>query len=257
VAYDADGRPLFIQGVGFDVTDLKNAEESLKRKNEDLGQFAYAASHDLREPLRMIASFTQLLEKKYGDKFDGESRAWLSEIVRGAQRARSLVDSLLTYARIDEVRPVEPVDFNDLLKDVLSNLTVAISESRAKITSDRLPLVRGRRTDLSRLLQNLLENALKFRAPDRAPAIHVTAKAQGIEWVFSVRDNGIGIDPQYFPKLFKVFQRLHLPSEYRGEGIGLAMARKIVEGHGGRIWVESREGEGATFFFTLPRAGQE
>jgi light-regulated signal transduction histidine kinase (bacteriophytochrome) len=244
-----------------DVTERKRAErgvqqrsEDLARSNADLEQFAYVASHDLQEPLRAVAGSVQLLQRRYQGQLDARADEFITHAVEGTSRMQQLIDDLLAFSRVgtrgDRLRPC---DSGRALDAALGNLAVAIRESGAVITRDPLPTVAADISQLTSLLQNLIGNAIKFRGA--APlCIHVGAAPQGGEWVFSVRDTGIGIEPQYFERIFGVFQRLHTRREYPGTGIGLAICRKIVERHGGRIWVESELGEGSTFYFTLPGA---
>ncbi|HKB62787.1 MAG TPA: ATP-binding protein, partial [Burkholderiales bacterium] len=249
------------RGVGTDVTDRKRAQgvlraayEELARSNAELQQFAYVASHDLQEPLRMIGSYTQLLERRYGDRLDKDAREFMSFIVDGATRMKQLIEDLLAYSRVGtrgkEMRPVQAQAFLD---KALVNLRAAVEQSGAAVTHDSLPEVNADDTQLAQLLQNLVANAIKFRKRNEAPRIHVGVEDAGDEWRFSVADNGIGIEPQYFERIFLVFQRLHTQDEYPGTGIGLAICRKVVERHRGRIWVESVYGEGSRFHFTLPK----
>ncbi|MDD5557186.1 MAG: CHASE4 domain-containing protein [bacterium] len=231
---------------------LRRTAENLKRSNEDLEQFAYLASHDLQEPLRMVASYLRLLERRYAERLDGAAAEFIDFAVDGATRMKTLIDDILEYSRVGtSERPFEPTPVGEALDEALGNLQVALRESGASVTRDRLPTVRADRKQLVQLLQNLIANAIRFRGED-PPAVHVSASRKGREWVVSVADNGIGIDPKYAERIFAVFQRLHGRGEYPGTGIGLALCRKIVERHGGRIWVESEPGRGATFRFTLP-----
>lgn len=200
----------------------------------------------------MIASYTQLLARRYKHKLDAEADSFVEYAVNGAHRMQRLINDLLQYARVGAgPKPVEPVATEAVLAATLANLTVAIKESRAVITHDDLPLVGGNLTELVQLFQNLVGNALKFRGSE-PPRIHVSAERDKEMWRFSVRDNGIGIDPQYFERIFIIFQRLHAAAQYPGTGIGLALCKKIVEWHDGRIWVESEPGKGSVFYFTLP-----
>ncbi|MYB77580.1 MAG: GHKL domain-containing protein [Chloroflexi bacterium] len=236
---------------------LENAVEELRRSNQELEQFAYVASHDLQEPLRKIASFCNLLESRYADKLDERGSVYLHYIVDGAMRMQALVNDLLLYSRVaTRGQEFAPTNANDVLQEAFANLEVGIEESNAHITYDPLPTVNGDAAQLVRLLQNLVGNAIKYRG-DAPPRIHVGVEEQDDQWVFSVRDNGIGIDPQYAERIFVIFQRLHTREEYGGTGIGLSVCRKIVERHGGRIWVESQEGSGATFRFTFPQYRSE
>jgi signal transduction histidine kinase len=224
----------------------------LERRNKELEDFAYVASHDLQEPLRIIASYLQLLSRRYDDKLDDDGRRFISYAVDGATRMRDLINDLLSYSRLGtRGLPFAPTDCEEVLQDVLDNLQLVIEENSAVITHDPLPTVKGDTHQLMQLLQNLLSNAVKFHG-EESPRIHLTAQRQNGFWQFSVRDNGIGIDPQFFERIFVIFQRLHAKGEYPGTGIGLAICRKIVERHNGRIWVESQPGQGTTFYFTLP-----
>jgi light-regulated signal transduction histidine kinase (bacteriophytochrome) len=243
----------------------------LERSNTDLEQFAYVASHDLQEPLRMIASYTQLLDRRYRDKLDDEAREFMGFAVDGALRMQTLINDLLAYSRVGtRGKPLAPVDTGEVLQRALTNLKVAIEESRAQIDATPLPTVLGDATQLTQLFQNFVGNAIKFRG-NKPAVIHVSAQRtdtapapdpgrpsaiphrQSPEWLFAVRDEGIGIEKQYFDRIFVIFQRLHTREEYPGTGIGLAVCKKIVERHGGRIWLESAPGQGSTFFFTLPQ----
>ena len=199
----------------------------------------------------MVASYTQLLAKRYGSQLDGDAREFIQFAVDGAARMQELIKSLLSYSRVGrEASPPQPLDCNAIIEDVKQNLRVAIEESGAEITSDALPTLRAHRMELLQLFQNLIGNAVKFRGKE-PPKIHVGVERQGELWHFSVRDNGIGIDPEYFDRIFMVFQRLHHREQYEGTGIGLAVCRKIVERQGGTIWVTSHTGKGSTFHFTL------
>jgi PAS domain S-box-containing protein len=231
---------------------LTRHAEDLARSNADLEQFAYVASHDLQEPLRMVANFTELLAKRYRGRLDADADEFIGYVVDGVSRMHQLISDLLTYSRVGtRGSPLIPVDCNVVVDRVLQDLTVAVTEANAVVSYDPLPTVIGDETQLGQLFLNLIGNALKFRGA-KPPLVHVTAAPNGTEWTFTVRDNGIGIAPEHGDRIFLIFQRLHTRAEYPGTGIGLAVAKKIVERHGGRIWVESRPGEGSTFSFTLP-----
>lgn len=226
--------------------------EELQRSNQELEQFAYVASHDLQEPLRMVSSYMQLIERRYKGKLDADADQFIDFAVDGAKRMQALIQALLAYSRVgSRGKPLEPTSCSKVLEEVLSNLQIAIEEAGATVTHDELPMVMADATQLSQLLQNLISNALKFRGTE-APLIHIGAKKEKGNWKFSVRDNGIGIEKQFFDRIFVIFQRLHTRGEYPGTGIGLAVCRKIVERHGGRIWLESEPGKGTTFYFTIP-----
>ncbi|HUR63051.1 MAG TPA: ATP-binding protein [Candidatus Thermoplasmatota archaeon] len=237
----------------MDLAQKARATAELERSNRELQQFAYVASHDLQEPLRMVASYTQLLQRRYQGKLDRDADEFIGYAVGGAVRMQSLINDLLTYSRVSTAtRPMLPLDMEGVLDTALLNLKVAVDESKATVVRDRMPKVEGDRSQLVQLMQNLVGNALKFRAKDRPCQVMVTATEGNGQWTFAVRDNGIGIERQYYDRLFVIFQRLHARDEYEGTGIGLAVCKKIVERHGGRIWVESEPGKGSTFSFTLP-----
>ncbi len=223
----------------------------LARSNADLEQFAYVASHDLQEPLRMVASFTQLLGKRYRGKLDKDADEFIDFAVDGANRMQQLINDLLVYSRVGtRGKPPAPTDLNEVLIQAEGNLNEAINESGALVTHEPLPIVAGDEVQLIQLFQNLLANAIKFRSRS-APKIHVTALQRDGDWLLGVKDNGIGIAAGQQERIFTIFQRLHRRSEYPGTGVGLAICKKIVERHGGQIWVESAPGEGATFYFNL------
>lgn len=255
------GRPMRMVGTVQDVTERREMEETLKahaeeleRSNKELEQFAYVASHDLQEPLRMIASYTQLLARRYKGKLDQDADEFIGYAVDGADRMQRLIQDLLAYSRV-QTRGQEfvPLNCEEVLDEVLVILQLAIQESGAVITHDPLPTLTGDRPQLTQLFFNLIGNAIKFRG-DSAPQVHISAKERGNNWIFSVQDNGIGIDPQYFQRVFVIFQRLHTRDKFPGTGIGLAIAQRIVHRHGGKIWVESKPGEGSTFSFTIPES---
>jgi PAS domain S-box-containing protein len=234
-------------------TRLMGAMADLERSNKDLEQFAYVASHDLQEPLRMVASYTQLLAQHYDGRLDEKAKKFMDYAVDGAVRMQRLINDLLTYSRIGtQGKPLETTDTHTLLGEAISNLATLIAEKRAIITNDDLPTVRADASQLMQVFQNLISNSIKFQG-ENVPHIHVSAQEKGREWVFAVRDNGIGIEKQYADRVFVIFQRLHTRQEYPGTGIGLAVCKRIVERHGGRIWFESEPGKGSTFFFTLTK----
>ncbi len=237
--------------------ELEATVAELVRSNSDLQQFAYVASHDLQEPLRMVASYTQLLAKRYKGRLDADADEFIGYAVDGASRMQRLINDLLAYSRMTTQGKIfERVDCNVLLEEVLSNLRLAVEESRAVVTHGPLPTVMADGGQLGQLFQNLIGNGIKFHG-EEPPRVYVSAERRTHEWLFSVRDNGIGVDPQYAERIFVIFQRLHNREEYPGTGIGLAMCKKIVERHGGRIWVKSQTGQGATFHFTLPARSDE
>ncbi len=246
-----------------DVTDIKRAEidlqkrtEELERSNAELEKFAYVASHDLQEPLRMVASYTQLLQKRYAGRLDSDADEFIGYAVEGAARMRTLINDLLAYSRVGtQGAAFVETDLDAVLTDVLSHLGPSLQDVAATVTRDPLPTLTCDPTQLGQVFQNLISNAAKFHGSE-PPLIHVGARREGPEWVFSVSDNGIGIDPQYFDRVFVIFQRLESRAKYPGTGIGLAISKRIIGRHGGRIWVESQPGAGSTFFFTL-RADEE
>lgn len=259
VERDNDGRPLRATGTRLDITDRKRAEkllrertEALERSNRDLEQFAYVAAHDLREPLVAVGAYLKLLERHCMGKLDAATHKYLSRAIETTLLMDAVIQSLLAYSRIgSDAHSLESTDCGAVLKNALSNLHSVIKENGATVTSDALPIVIADTSQMLQLFQNLLSNAIKFRGDDPLK-IHVGC-AQGIgEFQFSVKDNGIGIEPPYFERIFRIFQRIPSGSDRPGTGIGLANCKKIVECHGGRIWVESEPGKGSTFFFTLP-----
>jgi signal transduction histidine kinase len=233
---------------------VEQRTEALRRSNEDLQQFAYVASHDLQEPLRMVSSYTELLKRRYKGRLDADADQFIDYAVDGVKRMNTLIHDLLAYSRAGETpaEKLKQLNPEDTLKTVLENLQVTIDDVEATITYDPLPRVEYDPLRLSQLFQNLLTNAIKYRG-DKKPVVHITAHNSNAETVFSVIDNGIGIDPRHTEEIFGIFKRLH-GREYEGTGIGLAMCKKIVERYGGRIWVESRPGEGSTFSFSIPIA---
>jgi signal transduction histidine kinase len=231
---------------------LRQASANLQRSNTDLQQFANVASHDLFEPLRMVSSYLQLLERRYAGQLDPQGHEFVTFAIEGAQRMEALILDLLAYSRVEiRGRSFEPTDCEQVLEAALANLKVAVEESRATVTHEPLPTVMGDRVQLTQLFQNLIGNAIKFHGT-RPTRMKVQVEGRDQEWRFIIRDNGIGIDPKDFERIFVIFQRLHNRQEYAGTGMGLAICKKIVERHGGRIWVESVPGQGSSFFFTLP-----
>jgi len=235
-----------------DLTERKRWEEDLIRSNSDLQQFAYVTSHDLQEPLRNVVTCLQMLEKKYKGNLDADAHQFIRYAIDAAVRMKNLIQDLLAFSRIaTKERSPKEIDCGQLLGEALNNLSSAIAETGAVITHDRLPTVYGDDSQLLRVFQNLLQNAIKFRG-DEPPKVHVSAVKNKNECVFSVKDNGIGIEAQHLERIFVIFQRLNKRSKYGGTGMGLAIVKKVVESHGGRIWVQSEPGSGTTFYFTLP-----
>jgi signal transduction histidine kinase len=263
--YDADGRLAGTQGAFWDVTrrmlaerqaqeaaaELKKANAELARSNADLEQFAYVASHDLQEPLRMVASFTQLLAKRYAGRLDPEADEFITEAVNGALRMKRLINDLLDYSRVT-TRGGRPTatSARAAYDQAMENLQAALRDADARVTCGPLPTVWADPTQLTQVFQNLIGNAVKF-CRGRRPLVHVSARPRGREWLFAVRDNGIGIEAKHLERIFAIFQRLHTREKYAGTGIGLALCKKIIERHGGRIWAESQPGVGSFFYFTL------
>jgi signal transduction histidine kinase len=239
------------------MTTLAAKEEELRRSNTELEQFAYVASHDLQEPLRMVGSYTQLLSRRYKGKLDADADEFIAFAVDGVTRMQRLINDLLQYSRVGtKGREPVPTQSETVLERALANLRIAIDDNKATVTHDPLPMVLADDRQLEQLFQNLVGNAIKFHG-NEPPRVHIRAERSNGCWMFAVKDNGIGIEPQYFDRIFQVFQRLHTMKEYAGTGIGLAVCKKIVERHGGRIWVESEPGKGTSFQFTLPAAGKE
>ncbi|MCU7523752.1 MAG: PAS domain S-box protein [Ignavibacteria bacterium] len=256
---DADGNLVSVLSLVLDITQrekmMRQLEETLRnlrRSNEELEQFAYVASHDLQEPLRMVSNCTQMLSKRYKDKLDASADQLIEFIVEGSIRMKSLIQDLLSFSRITtKGENFAPTDLNLLMQNVIADLKVAVEENNAKITYGKLPVINADTTQIRQVFQNLISNAIKFRGADD-PEISIGAEKKAGQWLFSVKDNGIGIAPEFFDKIFVIFQRLHEREAYPGTGIGLAICKRIVEHHGGNIWVESEEGKGAAFYFTLP-----
>jgi len=257
---DESGEVIGVFAAARDITEIQQAENllketitELKRSNKELQSFAYITSHDLQEPLRTIASFTQLLERRYKGRFDSDADEFIDYIVDASVRMKQMITDLLEYSRIDtQGKEFEEYDSERSLNRALKHLQSTIDEYHAEVTNDQLPVVVADKTQITRVFQNLISNAIKFRREGLKPKIHVSARKEGNEYIFSVQDNGIGIEEQYKDHIFQVFKRLHTMSEYKGTGIGLAIIKRIIERHGGRIWVKSEFGVGSTFYFTIP-----
>jgi PAS domain S-box-containing protein len=265
---DASGRIVGASKIARDITGrvrqekaLREANEALKRANADLEQFAYSAAHDLQEPLRMVATYSELLRKKFGGRLGPRADEYIAFTVEGAVRMENLLRDLRIYTQVStaEHEPVAEINANEVLKRALQNLEVAMKDSGASVTNTELPHVCIYEFQLEQVFQNLIGNAIRYRGSE-APRIHITACMAGDEWVFSVQDNGIGIDPKFKEHIFGIFKRLHSASEYPGTGMGLAICKRIIERGGGRMWVESTPGHGSTFYFTVqcgePAKGQ-
>jgi PAS domain S-box-containing protein len=264
VVRDDSGNVLYYEGMVSDISERKWAEEQLAQKtaelarsNADLQQFASVASHDLQEPLRIVSSYAQLFEQRYKAHVDEKGQKWIFYMADASKRMQRLIEDLLAYSRVGS-KGKEPsrTDSQKCLQDALANLKLAIERNEAAVTYDPLPAVMADTLQLTQLFQNLIGNALKYR-DDASPTVHIAGEREGKHWRFSVRDNGIGIDSKFHERIFGLFQRLHERGKYEGTGIGLAICKKIVERHGGRIWIESEQGKGATFHFTLPLAEQQ
>ena len=257
---DKAGNIIGASKIARDITERKMAEirqqrveDELRRVNADLEQFAYSASHDLQEPVRSVNIYSELLELDYGDLLGGEALEYLKHLRTGASRMETLVRDLLSYTQVTKYdSAAEPSPAQDAFAATIANLAGLISETRAQVTSDPLPVLPVHRAHLQQLFQNLIGNAIKYRSPGRVPIVHVNAARSGEQWLFSVSDNGIGIEPEYKENIFGLFKRLHTSDEYPGTGLGLAICQRIVGRYGGRIWVESEPGQGSTFRFTLP-----
>jgi hypothetical protein len=247
-------RAILLQQIRQSNEELQERAAELAEVNAQLEQFAYVASHDLQEPLRMVTSYLQLVEKRYKDKLDADAEEFIGYAVDGAARMKRMINDLLAYSRVTtRGQPLASTNCENSLAQTLSNLEVAIKDNSVLITQDPLPTVMADGTQLMIVFQNLIENAIKFHA-DRQPHIHISAERKEDEWLFSVQDNGIGIAPEYSERVFAIFSRLHPHTKYPGTGIGLAICKRVLERHGGRIWVESQLGEGTTIFFTLPES---
>jgi light-regulated signal transduction histidine kinase (bacteriophytochrome) len=250
---DPNGNISMWIGSSTDIHEQKQKEDELRRANDDLQQFAYSASHDLQEPIRNVAVYSEIISRRYRGVLDSDGQKFLGFLTEGGRRLATLIDDLLAYTRAGALDgPLGTVNAAAVLEQTLSNLAEAIRESNATVTAGPLPEVQVGAAHLQQVFQNLIGNALKYRQED-PPRIHIEASNQGTAWRFAVRDNGIGIDPQYKENIFGVFKRLHRDQKYGGTGIGLAICQRVVERYGGRIWVESTPGKGATFFFALPR----
>ena len=243
------------------MTEQKKAErlresliEELAESNTELERFAYIASHDMQEPLRMVKNFSQLIAEEYTDKLNDEGKEYIDFVTTGAERMQAMVDDLLEYARIGR-NNTQRVSVNaaEEMKHVIENLSLIIKECKADVTYDDLPTFKGNPVQFMRLMQNLIGNGLKYQTQDNIPKIHISVQDKGDNWCFSVQDNGIGIEEEFITQVFEPFKRLHSWDEYRGTGIGLALCRKIVENHNGKIWVTSSPGEGSIFYFTLEK----
>jgi PAS domain S-box-containing protein len=233
---------------------LEKARKELERSNEELYRFGYVASHDLQEPLRMIVSYVQLLERRYKGKLDSDADDYINFAVDGAKRMQNLINDLLSYSRVDSRGKVfESTNMEKVFEAAMDNLQVAIEDSKAEVTHEPLPTVVADEVQMVQIFQNMVANAIKFHDKE-APRVHVSAELKENEWLFSVKDNGMGIEPQYFDRIFIIFQRLN-GQEYSGTGLGLSIVKKIIERHGGRVWVESEYGKGSTFYFTIPKRG--
>jgi PAS domain S-box-containing protein len=244
----------FVVASVVDISARKEADEELRRSNEELERFAYVASHDLQEPLRTVTSYVQLLARRYQDQLDDSGREFIAFAVDGAKRMQRLIQDLLAFSRVGtHGGAMERTEVEPIVDGALTSLGAAIAETGAEVTREPMPVVLGDAPQLRQLFANLLGNALKFHG-DAPPKVHVGARRQGARWELSVRDNGIGIEPEYFDRIFVIFQRLQVRNAYPGTGIGLAICKKIVERHGGRIRVQSAPGAGSTFSFTLPAA---
>jgi PAS domain S-box-containing protein len=245
---------LFVLASVIDIGARKQAEAELRRSNEELERFAYVASHDLQEPLRTVSSYVQLLSKRYRGRLDADAGDFIDFAVDGVRRMQQLIDDLLAFSRVGtRGAPLVPTHLHAVLESTLASLGAALQESNATVTADRLPTVLADAGQMAQLLTNLIGNALKFRGAD-PPRVHIHAERTGRMWTIAVQDNGIGIAPEYFERIFVIFQRLHSREEYPGTGVGLAICKKIVERHGGRISVASPPGAGARFLFTLQTA---
>ncbi|MDJ1431063.1 ATP-binding protein [Halostagnicola sp. A-GB9-2] len=248
----AHGEREYVAVAHFDITERREYQQQLERSNERLEQFAHSVSHDLQEPLRMVSSYLQLLEQRYGDELDEDAEEFIKYAVDGADRMESMIEGLLTFSRIDaQGDTFEPVNLEEIIDEALANLEMRIEETAAEITVESLPTVRGDPNQLRLVFQNLLDNAIQYSG-DGSPRITISSEREGEEWTLSVSDEGIGIDHEDEDRVFEMFQRLHSHEEYVGSGIGLTICRRILERHGGEIWIDSAPGDGTTISFTLP-----
>ncbi|MCU0630985.1 MAG: ATP-binding protein, partial [Methanoregulaceae archaeon] len=266
VIFEGRGRQISYNGnpailvVIRDITERKNAEvqlkeyaENLKRSNEDLELFAHIATHDLQEPIRGIVTYAELLLNECKEGNNPQIEKYLKIIENSGLRMNTLVSDLREYSRVrSQARPPQPVDAGTILSDALSNLQLVIKETRASITHDTLPVILADAMQITQVFQNIINNAIKFRRAGVAPVIHISVAPRDGMWQFAIQDNGIGIPQEYFDKIFVLFERLHGREAYPGTGLGLALSKRVIERHGGRIWVESEQGKGSTFYFTLP-----
>ena len=259
IALDTEENPKYYYSFINDITERKQAEKivestlnELRRSNTELERFAYVSSHDLQEPLRMVTLYSQLLEKRYKDRLDDDADDFIEYIVDNARRMKYLIDDLLEYSRVtSQAKEFENIDLEKVLEDVLSNLSILIIENNVTVTHDSLPTIFADKNQMMQVFQNLITNAIKFRGKEH-PEIDISVQKGEKEWIFAVKDNGIGISPKHQKQIFEVFKRLHNREEYPGTGIGLSIVQKILERHNGLIWVESELGKGSTFYFTMP-----
>ena len=233
-------------------TKLETTLEDLKERNEDLEQFGYITSHDLQEPLNSISNYSAYLSRAYSDQLDDKGKMSLNFITSAAQRMGGLIKGILEYSQIGRKGEMAWIDCNQILQEILADISFQIKETEARIEVEKLPMVKGRALEIRMLFQNLISNALKFRKPDEPPHLKIAAKKEQEKWIFSIEDNGIGIEDKYKERIFQIFQRLHTRSQYEGTGIGLANCQKIIESHEGEIWLNSEVGKGTTFYFSLP-----
>jgi light-regulated signal transduction histidine kinase (bacteriophytochrome) len=258
------GKPVRIMGVNIEITERKQAEETLQttirkleRSNQELEQFAYVCAHDLQAPLRQVSAFVQILKQRFGNELSGEAAKYFEYVHTGTVKMSDLIRGLLDYSQVGAGQPIHRrLMCEEILNAAIGNLGANISESGVRIEHDVLPAVLGDRMQLTQLFQNLISNAITYGRDGVVPEIQIGCHRDSTGWVFSVQDNGIGIAPEYYEKVFRMFQRLHVRERYPGTGIGLAICKKIVEEHHGRIWIDSKIGEGTTFFFTLPHANE-